>query len=517
VAERIGHRFARSEPRRRALGYLRGLLSDAERKNGWQLAEQLGDATPDGVQHLLARADWDADAVRDDLIDSVRHNLGDVNGVLIVDETGFLKKGTKSCGVARQYSGTAGRIENSQVGVFLAYTGSKGSTLIDRALYLPKEWTGDPKRCREAGVPKDVHFATKIVLAKRMIERVIAAGLPAKWVTADSVYGSDYHFRFARETQGLGYVFGVRSDFTVTVGVRQVRVKSLLGEVPATAWQRLSCGAGSKGPRHYDWAITRINCPEPQQYQRWLLIRRSVSDPTEVAYFACGGPPATTLKELVAVAGKRWVIEECFELAKGDCGLDEYEVRSWVGWHRHVTLSLFALAVVVVIRSRGPTPRRKKGRAVDPAKRVGGAEVVAQAAVEGGAGGRAGAGLVGLASSPPAPGAGVPLQETRGQTTRLTNYGCRIRADARRLARSDRLGPRPADCSARLGLNDPHRQGLGRGPNEVFSRGSSQGHRSRFAPCLTEPPRRAQLCHRTPGRLSDVTDRHSGMCGLGLL
>jgi SRSO17 transposase len=159
----------------------------------------------------------------------------------------------------------------------------------------------------------------------------------------------------------LGYVFGVRSDFTVTVGVRQVRVKSLLGEVPATAWQRLSCGAGSKGPRHYDWAITRINCPEPQQYQRWLLIRRSVSDPTEVAYFACGGPPATTLKELVAVAGKRWVIEECFELAKGDCGLDEYEVRSWVGWHRHVTLSLWALAVVVVIRSRVPTPRQKKG------------------------------------------------------------------------------------------------------------------------------------------------------------
>ena len=361
VADRIGHRFARSEPRRRALGYLRGLLSDVERKNGWQLAEQLGEATPDGVQHLLARADWDADAVRDDLIDYVRHNLGDATGVLIVDETGFVKKGTKSCGVARQYSGTAGRIENSQVGVFLAYAGSKGSTLIDRALYLPKEWTGDSKRCREAGVPKDVRFSTKIVLAKRMIEGAVAAGLPAKWVTADAVYGSDYHFRFALETQGLGYVVGVRSDFTVTVGFRQVRVKSLFGEVPATAWHRLSCGAGSKGPRHYDWAIMRINCPEPKQYQRWLLIRRSVSDPTEVAYFACGGPPATTLKELVAVAGKRWVIEECFELAKGDCGLDEYEVRSWVGWHRHVTLSLFALAVVVVIRSRVPTPRRKKG------------------------------------------------------------------------------------------------------------------------------------------------------------
>jgi SRSO17 transposase len=361
VAERIGPRFVRREPRQRALNYLRGLLSPVERKNGWQLAEHLGEATPDGVQYLLARAHWDADAVRDDLIEYVRDNLGDANGVLIVDETGFLKKGTKSCGVARQYSGTAGRIENSQVGVFLAYAGSTGSTLIDRALYLPKEWTNDPKRCREAGVPKSTEFATKIVLAKRMIERAIQAGLPAKWVTADAVYGSDSHVRLALETQGLGYVLGVRTDFSVTMGLRQVRVKSLLAEVPATAWHRLSCGAGSKGPRLYDWALIRINCPDPERYQRWLLIRRSVSDPTEVAYFACGGPPATTLEDLVAVAGKRWVIEECFELAKGDCGLDESEVRSWVGWHRHVTLSLWALSVVVVIRSQVPTPRRKKG------------------------------------------------------------------------------------------------------------------------------------------------------------
>lgn len=361
VAERIGPRFARSEPRQRALHYIRGLLSDTQRKNGWQMAEQLGEATPDGVQHLLARADWNADTVRDDLRDYVQHNLGDPNGVLIVDETGFLKKGTKSCGVARQYSGTAGRIENSQIGVFLAYAGAKGSALIDRALYLPKEWTTDSKRCREAGVPEGTEFATKIVLAKRMIERATTAGLPVKWVTADAVYGSDYRFRFALENQGLGYVLGVRTDFAVTVGLRQVRAKSLLTEVPATAWRRLSCGSGSKGPRRYDWAMTRINCPNPQSYQRWLLIRRSVSDPREVAYFACGGPPETTLEELATVAGKRWVIEECFELSKGDCGLDEYEVRSWVGWHRHVTLSLWALAVVVVIRSQVSTSRRKKG------------------------------------------------------------------------------------------------------------------------------------------------------------
>jgi SRSO17 transposase len=348
VAERIGPRFVRSEPRARAIGYLRGLLGDTERKNGWQLAEHLGEATPDGVQHLLARAHWDADEVRDDLFDYVRHNLGDPDGVLVVDETGFLKKGTKSCGVARQYSGTAGRIENSQIGVFLAYAGARGQTLIDRALYLPKEWTGDPKRCRVAGVPEGVTFATKIALAKRMIERAVAAGVPVRWVAADAVYGSDYSFRIALENRDIGYVLGVRTDFAVWVGGRQVRVRDLLAEVAAGAWL-------------YDWAIARTNCPEPEQFARWVLVRRSVSNPSEVAYFACGGPPATTLSELVRIAGKRWVIEECFELAKGDCGLDEYEVRGWVGWHRHVTLSLFALAVVAVIRSQVPPAGRKKG------------------------------------------------------------------------------------------------------------------------------------------------------------
>jgi SRSO17 transposase len=362
VGDRIGRHFARSEPRRRAVGYVRGLLSDTERKNGWQLAEHLGDPTPDGVQHLLARADWDADAVRDDLTRYVAEHLGDPGGVLIVDETGFLKKGAKSCGVARQYSGTAGRIENCQVGVFLGYVTPKGRALIDRRLYLPKEWAGDADRRDAAGVPVGVEFATKIVLARRMIERAVAAGVPAAWVTADAVYGSDYHFRIALENQGLGYVAGVRSDFAVVSGFRQVRAKALLAEVPDDGWHRVSCGDGAKGPREYDWAVLPTNSPEPETYARWLLIRRGVTAPEEVAYFACGGPPRTTLAELVRVAGMRWAIEECFELAKGDCGLDEYEVRSWVGWHRHVTLSLFALAAVAVIRSRVPAPRgRKKG------------------------------------------------------------------------------------------------------------------------------------------------------------
>jgi SRSO17 transposase len=362
VAGRIGRHFARSEPRQRAAGYLRGLLSGTERKNGWQLAEHIGDPTPDGVQHLLARAGWDADAVRDDLLGYVAEHLGDGAGVLVVDETGFLKKGTKSVGVARQYSGTAGRIENCQVGVFLGYVAGRGRALLDRALYLPKDWADDAGRRKVAGVPPAVRFATKLVLARRMVERAVAAGVTAKWVTADAVYGSDYGFRTALEEMGLGYVVGVRTDHAVWAGFRQVRVKSLLAEVPAKVWRRLSCGAGSKGPRVYDWAVVRTNAPDPDTRGRWLLIRRSVSDPTEVAYFACGGPPGSTLVDLVRIAGARWAIEDCFELAKGDCGLDEYEVRSWVGWHRHVTLSLFALAVAAVIRSRATKPgRRKKG------------------------------------------------------------------------------------------------------------------------------------------------------------
>jgi SRSO17 transposase len=365
VADRIGRHFARSEPRQRAAGYIRGLLGDAQRKNGWQLAEHLGDPTPDGVQHLLARADWDADAVRDELLGYVRERLGHPNGVLIVDETGFLKKGSKSVGVARQYSGTAGRIENCQVGVFLGYATPRGRALLDRALYLPKEWAEDARRREEAGVPEAVGFATKILLARRMVERAVAAGVPAKWVAADAVYGSDYHFRATAEGLGLGYVAGVRADFAAFTGFRQVRAKALLAEVPADGWHRLSCGEGAKGPRVYDWALLRTNSPDPGVYARWLLIRRSVSDPADVAYFACGGPPGTALQDLVLVAGARWAVEDLFELAKGDCGLGGYEVRGWVGWHRHVTLSLFALAVLAVIRSQAAKPGRRKRGARD--------------------------------------------------------------------------------------------------------------------------------------------------------
>jgi SRSO17 transposase len=362
VGTRLQPHFVRAEPRTRALAYLQGLLSTVERKNGWQLAEHAGDDQPYGVQHLLGRAVWDADVVRDDLTRYVAEHLGHPDGVLVVDETGFLKKGERSAGVARQYSGTAGRIENCQIGVFLGYVTRHGRTLLDRELYLPKEWAQDKKRRAAAGIPQSVRFATKLELAQQMIRRALDGGVPVRWVTADAVYGTDYTFRAALEERGLGYVVGVRSDHYVWVGLRQVQVRTLVADVPVKAWQRCSCGDGAKGPRVYDWASCPINTPEPEQYGRWLLLRRSVSDPTDVAYFVCGGPPETDLLTLVRVAGQRWPIEECFALAKGDCGLDEYEVRSWTGWYRHITLSLFALAMLSVIRARAiRSPGRKKG------------------------------------------------------------------------------------------------------------------------------------------------------------
>jgi SRSO17 transposase len=361
VGERIGRHFARSEPRRRAIGYLRGLLSDTQRKNGWQLAEHLGEATPDGVQHLLARADWDADAVRDDLIGYAHGHLADPDGVLVVDETGFLKKGTKSCGVARQSTGTAGRVENAQVGVFLAYATAKGHALIDRALYLPKEWTDDRPRGDAAGVPQAVRFATKPQLAQRMLRRAWQQGVQAAWVTGDAVYGHDSKFRRFLEESGQPYLLAVPANQPLFDGQWRSTVGAITDELPAAAWERASAGDGSKGPREYDWAVRPFGPVDERGWRLWLVVRRHRERPDELAYFFARGPAQTRPPVLIGVAGMRWRVEECLELAKGECGLDEYEVRSWVGWHRHVTLSLWALAVVAVIRSRVPSPRRKKG------------------------------------------------------------------------------------------------------------------------------------------------------------
>jgi SRSO17 transposase len=365
VGARLAQRFSRSEPRRRALEYLRGLLSDAERKNGWQLAEKAGDEAPYGVQHLLGRADWDADRVRDDLIAYAHGHLADAQGVLIVDETGFLKKGTKSAGVQRQYSGTAGRVENCQIGVFLAFAGRKGHALLDRELYLPKEWAGDADRRQAARIPQEVRFATKPQLAERMLERAWKAGVKAAWVTGDAVYGNDVHFRRTLESHGQPYVLAVRSDQRLYDGRWRDRVDAIAERLPAKAWCKASAGAGSKGPRWYEWAAESFGEVDARGWRLWLLVRRHRERRDERAYYLCRGPADTPWKELVRVAGSRWVVEECFERAKGDCGLADYEVRSWVGWYRHVTLSMFALAMLAVIRSRvtaRPAPREKGAR-----------------------------------------------------------------------------------------------------------------------------------------------------------
>lgn len=355
VHGRISQHFARSEMRQRALAYLRGLLSGIDRKNGWQLAEFAGDATPDGMQDFLNRAPWDADAVRDDLRAYVVERLGDTGAVVVVDETGFLKKGTKSVGVQRQYSGTAGRVENCQVGVFLTYAVAGGHTYLDRALYLPRSWTDDRARCREAGVPDKVAFATKPQLAQQLLARAVDGGVPFGWVTADCVYGADPELRQWLEAQQRPYVLAVRKDTYLAVphptGVWRESVQTLAARVPATGWQRLSAGAGAKGPRWYDWTAVPLAEPAPPGWALWLLVRRSLTDPTQLAYYRVFAPAETALTAMVGVAGTRWTVEECLETGKGEVGLDEYEVRRWAGWHRHITLALLAHAYLTVLRA----------------------------------------------------------------------------------------------------------------------------------------------------------------------
>jgi SRSO17 transposase len=351
VHRRIAPRFVRPEVRARAGRYLAGLLSRAERKNGWQLAEEIGEATPDGVQRLLNAARWDADAVRDDLRAYVVAHLGDPAGVLVLDETGFLKKGAKSAGVARQYSGTAGRVENCQVGVFLAYASPRGRAFLDRALYLPKDWAADAVRRQAAGVPEAVGFATKPQLGRAMLARAFDAGVPAAWVTGDEVYGNDGKLRSWLQDERRPYVLAVSSAHAVWHNWTQVRVGALRAELPAAAWARRAVAAGSKGPRVYDWALARLPYETEEGFAQWVLLRRSVADPEEVAYYRAFVPEDTPLEELGRVAGARWVIEEGFERAKGEVGLDHYEVRRWDAWHRHTTLCLLAHAYLEVTRA----------------------------------------------------------------------------------------------------------------------------------------------------------------------
>jgi SRSO17 transposase len=364
---RLGRLFGRPEPRRQAGLYLEGLLSAAERKNGWQLAEQIGDARPWRTQRVLSHVLWDQDAARDLCRDYVLEHLGAPDGVLIVDETGFLKKGEHSVGVARQYSGTAGRVENAQIGVFLAYASGKGHALIDRELYLPKEWCGDTERQAAATIPEAVTFATKPALASRMIGRALDAGLPCAWVLGDEVYGSDRRLRRELERRGQAFVLAIRGNEKLWSTLRgrpgRHAIADLAAALPARSWRRLSAGAGSKGERLYDWARLATTHPRRPPWGRWVLIRRSRKDPEDLAFYVAFGPVATALATLARVAGRRWAIEECFEVAKQEVGLADYEVRSWHGWYRHITLAMLALAFLAGMRVKlSPATSGQRGR-----------------------------------------------------------------------------------------------------------------------------------------------------------
>ena len=364
-----GH-FARSEQRQRSRAYLQGLLSPIERKNGWQLAEAAGEANPYGYQELLSRAQWDANAVRDDLLDLVREKLADPTAVIVIDETGFVKKGMKSVGVAPQYSGTVGKIGNCQIGVFLAYAAAKGQVLMDREIYLPHEWTDDRTRCEEAGVPEEVEFATKIVLARRMLERALEHHLPCAWVTADCVYGDDYHLRRFLTEHQIPYVLAVHPQNQIRMGLDEgfasVRIDEWFARKHRGRWYRLSAGWGSKGPRWFDWAWCKMEAQVPEGWQAWVVARRSISDPTEIVYHRVCAPKKTTLQQIVEVAGQRWRVEEAIERAKGECGLDQYEVRSWTGWYRHITLSLLAQLCATLMTEQANAEQEKKAWEPNP-------------------------------------------------------------------------------------------------------------------------------------------------------
>ena len=351
--DRIAGLFGRSEVCAVSLSYLQGLLSGCERKNGWQLAEWMGEAAPYRVQHLLDRARWDADLARDEVRAYVLEALDDPDAVLIADETGFLRKGLHSVGVNRQSTGTAGRIENSQVGVFLCCSGRGGAALVDRELYLPEEWAADAERRRRAQVPEEIGFATKPELARRMIERALQAGARARWVAGDEVYGNNAALRLWLEERGLGYVLAVARDQRLCWPDREpARVEDIARHLPEMAWERVSAGAGSKGERLYDWAFVTVH--QEDGWAQGLLVRRSLGEEPELAYYRFHAPAANLrLEDLVRVAGQRWRIEQAFQTAKGECGLDHYEVRQWQGWYRHITLAMLAAAVLAILRLRG--------------------------------------------------------------------------------------------------------------------------------------------------------------------
>ncbi len=360
---RVGARFGRVEPRRRMAAFVAGLLAGLPRVNCWSIAEHAGEDCPRGMQRLLSSAVWDEDGVRDDLRGYVLEHFADPGAVLVVDETGDLKKGTMTVGTQRQYTGTAGRTENAQVAVYLAYAAPAGSAFIDRALYLPQSWTGDPARCDAAGVPQGTAFATKPALASQMIGRALDAGTPAAWVTGDEVYGQDPQLRAGLARRGLGYVLAVAKSHPVTTAIGARPAAELAKRLPARAWQRLSAGPGAKGPRWYDWALIEVSdkAVTGSEGPHWLLIRRRISD-GELAFYRAHAPRPVPLAQLVHVAGSRWKVEDGFAGSKELAGLDEHQVRCWTSWHRWTILALLAHAFLSVLAA---TPPHDPGNSAD--------------------------------------------------------------------------------------------------------------------------------------------------------
>jgi len=370
MKKRIRPLFSQERVARNAGLFLEGLLGDEQRKTGWMRAEAAGDPGPWRQQAILGRRDWDAEALRDVVRDYVIEHLADEDAVLVIDETGFLKQGKASCGVARQYTGSAGKITNCQIGVFAAYVSRHGHAFIDRALYLPKEWADNPDRLEAAYVPPNTGFVTKPKLATRMIARVIAASVPFKWVAGDTVYGvGDIEQQLRRA--GKGYVLGVSSTHVFRSWGKRRSVAGKAVDIANTRrssdWKRLSAGTGTKGPRLHDWCYLELADLETEEsnsanqglWTRGLLIRRHITD-GDLAFFITWCPAATSIETLVSVEGHRWAIEDSFETAKNEFGLDHNESRSWHGWHRHVSLVMLAFAMMAVIRHRANPPAPKK-------------------------------------------------------------------------------------------------------------------------------------------------------------
>ena len=330
--------------------YLTGLISPVERKNGWQLSEALGETTPYVLQQFLYRGRFSADHLRDHLQTYVNEKLGEKDAVLVVDETGFLKQGKRSCGVKRQYSGTAGRIENCQIGVFLTYASSKGHTPIDRRLYIPQDWFDNQERCEKAGVPKTTVFQTKPEMALEMIKNVTDAGISYSWVTGDCVYGDYRTIRMWLEEQRKCYVLCVSGKEYLQEEHRKVLVSSVLKGLDEQKWFVASCGDGSKGARVYDWQIKELEFPIIEGWRRCLLVRRSRSD-GELRSYVCFSPKDVSVLKLVEVAGTRWTVERCFAESKSKVGLDQYEVQSYGGWYKHITFACLVHALLTVLSS----------------------------------------------------------------------------------------------------------------------------------------------------------------------